>query len=71
MEPTELRIGEKVPVVYLVNEAECLGSFMFPQEAADAVGVFSEGLTNLRFYTSPANLEKEMKGRYPSQLFSQ
>ena len=44
---------------------------MFPQEAADAVGVFSEGLTNLKSYTSPANLEKEMKGRYPSQLFSQ
>ena len=44
---------------------------MFSQEAADAVAVFSEGLTNLKSCTSPANLEKEMKGRYPSQLFSQ
>ena len=41
---------------------------MFSQEAVDAVGVFSEGLTNLKSCTSSANLEKEMKGRYPSQL---
>ena len=69
MEPTELGFGEKV--VYLVNEGESVWDPLFPQEAADAVGVFSEGLTNLKSCTSPANLEKEMKGRYPSQLFSQ
>ena len=44
---------------------------MFSQEAVDAVAVFSEGLTNLKSCTSSANLEKEIKGRYPSQLFSQ
>ena len=42
-----------------------MGSFMYSKEAADhadAVRVFSEGLANFKSYTSPANLEKEMKG---------
>ena len=69
MEPTGLGIGEKV--VSCEQGCVCLVSFMFPQEAADVVGVFSEGLTNLKSCTSPANLEKEMKKRYPSEMFSQ